>query len=73
MEPLPHGPASSAPIYSPYNQSSWEPPSRVLTLGGPGKLERGNADQDSALAAPALKGEPCGIWPLSPTTRHRTS
>lgn len=34
MEPLPYGPASSAPIYSPYNQSSWEPPSRVLTLGG---------------------------------------
>lgn len=52
MEPSPHGPASS--VYSPHNQRSRGPPSRVLTLAGSGKLELGNANRDSALAAPAL-------------------
>lgn len=56
MEPPPHGPASSVPIYSRYNQSSWGLRSRVLTLPRPGKLELGNAKQDSALTAPARRG-----------------
>lgn len=71
MEPPPRGPASSVPVYSPYNQDSWGPSSRVPTLAGPGKLELGNVNQDSALAAPALRGGQYRIWPLSPTW-HRT-
>ncbi|XP_054528823.1 protoporphyrinogen oxidase isoform X4 [Pan troglodytes] len=35
MEPPPRGLAFSVPIYSPYDQSSWGLPSRVVTLAGP--------------------------------------
>lgn len=52
MEPPPSGLASSVPIYSPYDQSSWGLPSRVVTLAGPGKLVLGNANSSIKRSSP---------------------
>lgn len=52
MEPPPRGLAFSVPIYSPYDQSSWGLPSRVVTLAGPGELVLGNANSSIKRSPP---------------------